>query len=132
MNKRINSLKRLFKAILTSLKVVWKAAPGLFLVRLLNEIVLAVLPSVVAYLFAEVIDRSVEAINGAPVEIEKADFGFMAIPIPANKNCEIRFTYRTPGFVTGTAISLAAAVMFAVYMVSLLLFRLTIRRRRIH
>ena len=70
-------------------------------------------------------------INGAPVEIEKADFGFMAIPIPANKNCEIRFTYRTPGFVTGTAISLAAAVMFAVYMVSLLLFRLINRKKRL-
>lgn len=55
-------------------------------------------------------------INGKPVEIERVDYGFMAIRIPADKNCDITFTYQTPGFRLGTVISLCAAVLFAIYV----------------
>ncbi len=122
MNKRINSLKRLFKAILTSLKVVWKAAPGLFLVRLLNEIVLAVLSSVVAYLFAEVIDRSVEAINGAPVKyafIATAVYAAVSIfshllPI-IDSNFLRRVTMRVSRYIDESLMGKLAGLSVAVY-----------------
>ena len=122
MNKRINSLKRLFKALLTSLKVVWKAAPGLFLVRLLNEIVLAVLSSVVAYLFAEVIDRSVEAINGAPVKyafIATAVYAAVSIfshllPI-IDSNFLRRVTMRVSRYIDESLMGKLAGLSVAVY-----------------
>lgn len=55
-------------------------------------------------------------INGKPVAVERVDYGFMAVRIPADTNCDIRFTYRTPGFAAGVAISLGAAALFVVYM----------------
>ena len=55
-------------------------------------------------------------VNGKAVAVERVDYGFMAVRVPAGKS-EIRFTYRTPGFAAGSAISLSAAAAFAGYLV---------------
>ncbi len=54
-------------------------------------------------------------VNGEPVEIEEVNYGFMAVEIPANTECEIVFTYETPGFSTGCKISLASLFALVVY-----------------
>ena len=53
-------------------------------------------------------------VNGKSVDIEKADFGFMAVKVPAGTS-HIEFHYQTPGFKTGTVISLCAAAAYVIY-----------------
>ena len=54
-------------------------------------------------------------VNGEPVEIEKVDTGFMAVPVNAG-NSEIVFTYHTPGLKTGALLSLGGLVLFIGYL----------------
>ena len=54
-------------------------------------------------------------VNGEPVEIEKVDTGFMAVPVNAG-NSEIVFTYHTPGLKPGTLLSLGGLVLFIGYL----------------
>lgn len=55
-------------------------------------------------------------VNGEEVPIERANVGFMAVRVPAG-DCEIVFTYRTPGLLPGIILSAAGLVLLAVYLV---------------
>ena len=59
-------------------------------------------------------------VNGADVDVEKADYGLMAVKIPAYTRCEVVFDYRTPGLDLGIKISLCALGAYIVYMLALL------------
>lgn len=54
-------------------------------------------------------------VNGKPVEILKANVGFMAVEISEGEN-EIRFDYTTPGLSLGIKISLVALGVLVVYV----------------
>ena len=60
-------------------------------------------------------------VNGEAVEVEKADYGFMAVKVPAKSSCDIVFKYRTPGLGLGIKITLCAAAAFALYMLVVLI-----------
>lgn len=62
-------------------------------------------------------------VNGEAVDIEKVNYGFMAVKVPANTECDIVFTYQTPGLATGIVISLVALGVFAVYMTIVIIYR---------
>ena len=53
-------------------------------------------------------------VNGKPVEIEKVNVGFMAVPVEAGNNV-IVFTYKTPLLDKGIMISFGAIVVFLIY-----------------
>ncbi len=57
-------------------------------------------------------------INGDPVEIEKVNHGLMGIKVPAG-NCEIEFSYFTPGLKVGIILSVTAAVLLIIYIIVL-------------
>ena len=59
-------------------------------------------------------------VNGEPVDVEKVDYGFMAVRVPGNTKSDIVFRYRTPGLDLGAKISLCALAAFAVYMLTVL------------
>lgn len=59
-------------------------------------------------------------VNGKPVDVEKVDYGFMAVRVPGNTKSDIVFRYRTPGLDLGVKISLCALAAFAVYMLTVL------------
>lgn len=61
-------------------------------------------------------------INGVAVEIEKVDYGFMAIRVPAKTKCDIEFKYKTPGLDTGIKISVCAAAAFIIYILVIITF----------
>ncbi|MGD9558986.1 MAG: YfhO family protein [Oscillospiraceae bacterium] len=54
-------------------------------------------------------------VNGVPTEVLKVSGGMMAVLAPAGDN-EIIFTYRTPGFAAGIAISLLSLVLLCAYL----------------
>ncbi len=58
-------------------------------------------------------------VNGEPVQIEKANAGFMAVRVPAGQS-EIRFTYKTPGLTAGVCITIGSGILLLGYW---LLFR---------
>ncbi|MGN1432091.1 MAG: YfhO family protein, partial [Ruminococcus sp.] len=62
-------------------------------------------------------------VNGNDVEIEKVNYGFMAVKVPGYTDCEIEFTYETPGLSAGIKISLAALFAFAVYVAFIIIYR---------
>lgn len=64
-------------------------------------------------------------VGGSSVEVEKVNGGFVAIRVPAGIQ-EIRFTYTTPGGTLGLVMTIAAAVLLAVYFV---IWRLVLRRQ---
>lgn len=66
-------------------------------------------------------------VNGKSADVEKVSFGFMAVKADAGKNT-IVFRYRTPGLRAGAIISLASAVLLALF---LLIMRPFDRKRRI-
>ena len=66
-------------------------------------------------------------VNGEPVDVEKVDYGFMAVRVPGKTECDVVFTYETPGWNTGVKISLAALAVFAVYLAAVVIYR---RKRR--
>ena len=55
------------------------------------------------------------SVNGKPVQIEKANIGFMAVRCPAGENITIRFDYMTPGLIPGLAVTGGAVVVFLLY-----------------
>ena len=61
-------------------------------------------------------------VNGKPVDVEKVNIGFMAVPVGSGDS-EIVFTYKTPGLKTGGIISLSAAAVLAVYLIVLFVYR---------
>lgn len=65
-------------------------------------------------------------LDGQPVEVEKANVGFMAIPIDDNAHT-IAMRYSTPGLKTGALISLTTIGAFIVFLTS---NRLRRRRRK--
>jgi hypothetical protein len=52
-------------------------------------------------------------VNGRPAPIYRADFLFLAVPVPAGP-CDVRLTYRPPGFTEGAGASLLGIVGLAV------------------
>ena len=56
-------------------------------------------------------------VNGKNAVIEKVNVGFMAVEVPANTNSTIVFTYRTPGLMLGTGITLGGVIIFILYMI---------------
>lgn len=61
-------------------------------------------------------DGWIATVNGNPVEIEKANIGFMAVPV--NKGIsEIVFTYKTPYLREGIMLSGVAAAVFVIYLI---------------
>lgn len=54
-------------------------------------------------------------VNGKYADVERVSFGFTAVRVPAGKS-KIVFTYETPGFKTGTIISLCAAAAYLIYL----------------
>ena len=61
-------------------------------------------------------------VNGEPADVERVNYGFMAVKAPKGKS-EIVFHYKTPGFKTGTVISLCAAGAYLIYMALVIVFR---------
>ena len=59
-------------------------------------------------------------VNGEPVDVEKVDYGFMAVRVPGHTKSEIVFKYRTPGLDLGIKISLCALAAYVVYMLTVL------------
>lgn len=55
-------------------------------------------------------------VNGEPVEIEKVDVGFMAVPVDAGDS-EIIFTYETPGLRIGGYLTIGGIVLLIGYLI---------------
>ncbi len=55
-------------------------------------------------------------VNGAPADVEKVSYGFMAVKADAGENT-IVFSYETPGLKTGLIITIAGAVGLIIYLV---------------
>ncbi len=53
-------------------------------------------------------------VNGEPVDIVKANVGFMAVPVKAGENV-IRFDFMTPGLKLGGLVSLASLLLILLY-----------------
>ncbi len=68
-------------------------------------------------------------VNGEPVDIEKVDFGLMAVRVPGKSKCDIVFHYETPGFRLGLQVSACAGIVLAVYLTAVLIIWI-IRRKR--
>ncbi|MBQ1506814.1 MAG: YfhO family protein, partial [Ruminococcus sp.] len=62
-------------------------------------------------------------VNGEAVDIEKVDYGFMAVRVPGKTESKIVFKYETPGWNTGVKISLVCLGAFAVYMAIVIIYR---------
>ncbi len=62
-------------------------------------------------------------VNGEAVDVEKVNYGFMAVKVPANTKCDIVFTYETPGFSQGVMISLCALGAFVIYLSIVIIYR---------
>lgn len=56
-------------------------------------------------------------VNDKPAIIEKANIGFMAVRVEANKLNNIKFEYYTPGLNIGIVITLCGAALFMVYLI---------------
>lgn len=57
-------------------------------------------------------------INGEPVEVEKVNGGVMGIKVPAGE-CEIKFSYVTPGLKAGIVCTVGAAFTLIIYYIVL-------------
>lgn len=55
-------------------------------------------------------------VNGKPAEIEKVNIGFMAVKVDVGEN-NIVFTYKTPALYEGIIISIAALIIFIIYLI---------------
>ncbi len=62
-------------------------------------------------------------VNGQKTDIEKVNNGLMAVYIPENTKCSVKFIYETPGLSAGILISLLSAAGFAIYIISITTFR---------
>lgn len=54
-------------------------------------------------------------VNGKSVEVEKVNAGFMAVAVDEGVS-EIRFNYKNTGLFLGIAVTVGAAIIFAIYM----------------
>ena len=61
-------------------------------------------------------------VDGKSVEIEKANVGFMAIPVDAGTSI-IRFSYHTPGLDTGIYVSLVSIIVFLIYFIIITIYQ---------
>ena len=61
-------------------------------------------------------------VNGKSVPIEKVNVGFMAVQVPSGRST-VTFSYKTPGLETGIYLSLGAAFVFVIYLLSTTLYR---------
>jgi uncharacterized membrane protein YfhO len=68
-------------------------------------------------------------VNGEPVDIEKVDYGFMAVRVPGNTKSKIVFKYNIYGFDIGIIITSACGIMFFMYAALLMIFGRKKRRR---
>lgn len=55
-------------------------------------------------------------VNGEKTEIFKADYGFMAVKVPADTNSTIRFNYHTPGIIYGGLASGLCLLLLVIYL----------------
>ena len=62
-------------------------------------------------------------VNGKETEIEKVNIGFMAVRIEGHCKSEIEFVYKTPGLELGISISILSFAVFALYIITTLLFK---------
>lgn len=69
-------------------------------------------------------------VNGQDADVEKVNYGFMAVKVPAEQNSKIEFFYKTPGLDMGIKISLASLGVFAVYIGLVILVRYQKKKRR--
>jgi hypothetical protein len=60
-------------------------------------------------------------INGEPVRIECADYGLMAVRVPAGE-ATVRFTYRTPGLLEGFALTMVGLILLCIQLIISALF----------
>ena len=74
-------------------------------------------------------DGFTATVNGKAADVEKVDYGFMAVKIPKGEQCDIVFTYETPGFSTGVKISLCAFGAFLIYCAVIVTVK-TVKKRK--
>lgn len=74
-------------------------------------------------------DGFTATVNGKATDVEKVDYGFMAVKIPKGEKCDIVFTYETPGFSTGVKISLCAFGAFLIYCAVIVTVK-TVKKRK--
>ena len=55
-------------------------------------------------------------VNGQPVEILRANVGFMAVAVPGGESVHIDFTYSTPGLTAGIAMTVIALMGLIAYL----------------
>lgn len=55
-------------------------------------------------------------VNGKPADVEKVNYGFMAVKASAGEN-KIEFRYETPGLRTGALISIVGIILLAAYII---------------
>ena len=53
-------------------------------------------------------------IDGAPVDLVRADHAFRLVPLPP-KACRVTFHYRAPGLASGTMVAIAATLLWLLY-----------------
>lgn len=58
-------------------------------------------------------------VNGEKAEIYKADYGFMAVKVPANTESTIRFNYHTPGIIYGGFVSGLCLLLLIIYLAAM-------------
>ena len=58
-------------------------------------------------------------VNGSNAKIYNADFGFMAVKVPANMQSTIRFNYHIPGSIYGMFVACLSLVMLVIYMAAI-------------
>lgn len=62
-------------------------------------------------------------VNGKSVDVERVNYGFTGVKIPADKHIKIEFHYQTPGLEQGIIISLSALAAYTLYMTGVILYR---------
>lgn len=67
-------------------------------------------------------------VNSKKVDIVKADFGLMAVKVDGKTKSNIEFVYEPVGFHTGIIISTACAIIFAMYLLILLIAKIKYAR----
>lgn len=58
-------------------------------------------------------------VNGEKAEIMRANYGFMAVKVPANQTSTIRFDYHTPGILYGAFVSALCIVLLLIYLAAI-------------
>ena len=74
-------------------------------------------------------DGFTATVNGKAADVEKGDYGGIAVKIPKGEMCDIVFTYETPGFSTGVKISLCTFGAFLIYCAVIVTVK-TVKKRK--